>query len=47
MLTIQAIVFGALLALTPSLALLGFLLWRERVGFRIDEGAYRRPPSCV
>jgi hypothetical protein len=42
--TIQAIMFGVLLALTPSLVLLAILLWRERVGF---EGTYRRPPSCI
>jgi hypothetical protein len=45
--TIQAIMFGVLLALTPSLVLLAILLWRERVGFGIDEGTYRRPPSCI
>ena len=45
--TVQAVIFGVLLALTPSLVLLGILLWRERIGFRIDEGTYRRPPSCV
>lgn len=45
--TVQAVIFGVLLALTPSLVLLGILLWRERIGFRIDEGTYRRPPSCI
>lgn len=45
--TIQAVMFGVLLALTPSLVLLAILLWRERVGFGIDEGTYRHPPSCI
>lgn len=45
--TVQAVIFGVLLALTPSLVLLGILLWRERVGSSIDEGTYRPPPSCI
>jgi hypothetical protein len=43
--TVQAVIFGVLLALTPSLVLLGILLWREGVGFRLDEGT--QPPSCI
>jgi hypothetical protein len=39
--TVQAVIFGMLLALTPSLVLLGILLWREGIGFRIHEGTYR------
>jgi hypothetical protein len=34
MTTIQAIFFGVMLALTPSLVLLAFLLWREEIGVR-------------
>jgi hypothetical protein len=34
MTTIQAVFFGIMLALTPSLVLLAFLLWREKIGFR-------------
>ena len=45
--TIQAVIFGVLLALTPSLVLLAILLWREGVGFAIDQGTYTRPPSCI
>lgn len=30
--TIRAIMFGAMLALTPSLALLALLLWGRRIG---------------
>jgi hypothetical protein len=32
MTTIQAVLFGIMLALTPSLAVLAFLLWREDIG---------------
>jgi hypothetical protein len=39
--TVQAVIFGMLLALTPSLVLLGILLWREGIGFHMDEGTYR------
>jgi hypothetical protein len=31
MTTIQAVFFGMMLALTPSLVLLAFLLWREGI----------------
>jgi hypothetical protein len=34
MTTIQAVLFGVMLALTPSLVLLAFLLWREGIGVR-------------
>jgi hypothetical protein len=34
MTTIQAVFFGVMLALTPSLVLLAFLLWREGIGVR-------------
>jgi hypothetical protein len=30
--TIRAILFGAMLALTPSLALVALLVWRRRIG---------------
>jgi hypothetical protein len=32
--TIQAVILGMMLALTPSLVLLAFLLWREEIGLR-------------
>jgi len=38
MTTIQAVLFGVMLALTPSLVLLAFLLWREGIGVR-EAGA--------
>ena len=40
MTTIQATMFGMMLALTPSLILLAFLIWRERIGLveRDTEG---------
>jgi len=34
MTTIQAVFFGVMLALTPSVVLLAFLLWREGIGVR-------------
>src|SRR6266849_6057258 len=34
MTTIQAVFFGVMLALTPSLVLLAFFLWREGIGVR-------------
>jgi len=42
MTTIQAVVFGVMLSLTPSITLLAFLLWRERIGFGEDEKAELR-----
>ena len=38
MTTIQAVVFGVMLALTPSMLVLAFLLWREGIGFA-DDGS--------
>jgi hypothetical protein len=38
MTTIQAVFFGVMLALTPSLVLLAFLLWQEGIGVR-EAGA--------
>jgi hypothetical protein len=32
MTTIQAVMLGVMLALTPSLVLLAFLIWREGIG---------------
>jgi hypothetical protein len=32
MTTIQAVLFGVMLMLTPSLALVGLLIWREGIG---------------
>ena len=40
--TIQAVFFGIMLALTPSIVLLAFLLWREGVGIAQDEEARSR-----
>ncbi|HTG05154.1 MAG TPA: hypothetical protein VK635_13990 [Bradyrhizobium sp.] len=37
MTTIQAVVFGVMLASTPSLVLLAFLLWREGGGLRSNS----------
>jgi hypothetical protein len=34
MTTIQAVFLGMMLALTPSLVLLAFVLWREGIGAR-------------
>ncbi len=42
MTTIQAIVFGIMLALTPSIVVLAFLLWREGIGIAEDEEARSR-----
>jgi hypothetical protein len=36
MTTIQAVVFGVMLALTPSMLVLAFLLWREGIGLADD-----------
>lgn len=38
MTTIQAVVFGVMLALTPSMLVLAFLLWREGIGLG-DDGS--------
>ena len=40
MTTIQAVMLGVMLALTPSLVLLAFLVWREGIGV-IDEDSDR------
>ncbi len=37
--TIRAIMFGAMLALTPSLALLALLFWGRRIG--LSDGSDR------
>jgi hypothetical protein len=34
MTTAQAVFLGIMLALTPSMILLGFLLWRDGIGLR-------------
>jgi hypothetical protein len=36
MTTLQAVFLGMMLAWTPSVVLLAFLLWRERIG--LEEG---------
>jgi hypothetical protein len=39
MTTIQAVFFGIMLAWTPSLVLVAFLLWRDGIGLRrVDAG---------
>ena len=38
MTTIQAVAFGVMLALTPSMLVLAFLLWREGIGLA-DDGS--------
>ncbi len=40
--TIQAVVFGIMLTLTPSIVVLAFLLWREGIGIAEDEEARSR-----
>jgi hypothetical protein len=42
---VQAFVLGAMAALTPSLLLLAFLIWREGVGLtrERDENAHAPP----
>jgi hypothetical protein len=42
MTTIQAVVFGIMLALTPSIVVLAFLLWREGIGIAEDEDVRSR-----
>ena len=42
MTTIQAVFFGIMLALTPCIAVLAFLLWREGIGIAKDEEARSR-----
>jgi hypothetical protein len=37
MTTIQAVVLGVMLAWTPSLLVLAFLLWREGIGLAGDK----------
>jgi hypothetical protein len=41
--TVQAVIFGMMLALTPSLVLLALLIWREDIGLveQNSEGAPR------
>jgi hypothetical protein len=46
MTTIQAVIFGIMIALTPSLVLLAFLLWREEIGLRGD-GDNRNPSHIL
>jgi hypothetical protein len=45
MTTIQAVIFGIMLASTPSMVLLAFLLWREKIGKigHDKEAELRRP----
>lgn len=38
MTTIQAVMLGVMLALTPSLVLLAFLVWREGIGVIEEDG---------
>ena len=42
MTTIQAVFFGIMLALTPSIVVLAFLLWREGIGIAEDKEARSR-----
>jgi hypothetical protein len=42
MTTIQAVVFGIMLALTPSIVVLAFLLWREGIGIAEGDEARSR-----
>jgi hypothetical protein len=44
MTTIQAVFFGVMLALTPSVVLLAFLLWREGIGLRSNSEFDDQPP---
>jgi hypothetical protein len=42
MTTIHAVFFGIMLALTPSIIVLAFLLWREGIGIARDDEARSR-----
>jgi hypothetical protein len=42
MTTIQAVFFGIMLALTPGIVVLAFLLWREGIGIAKDQEARSR-----
>jgi hypothetical protein len=42
MITIQAVFFGIMLVLTPSIVVLAFLFWREGIGIAEDEEARSR-----
>jgi hypothetical protein len=42
MTTIQAVFLGIMLAMTPSIVVLAFLLWREGIGIAEDEAARSR-----
>jgi hypothetical protein len=42
MTTIQAVFFGIMLALTPSMVVLALLLWREGIGLGEDKEAGSR-----
>jgi hypothetical protein len=44
MTTIQAVFLGVMLAWTPSLVLLAFLLWREGMGLNRDLEFDDQPP---
>jgi hypothetical protein len=44
MTTIQAVFLGIMLAWTPSLVLLAFLLWREGMGLKRDLEFDDQPP---
>jgi hypothetical protein len=42
MTTLQAVFLGMMLALTPSVALLAILLWRDGIGMRSDRDSGSR-----
>jgi hypothetical protein len=46
MTNLHAFVLGVMATLTPSLLLLGFLIWREGIGLtgKSDEGTNSPPP---
>ena len=44
MTTIQAVILGMMLVLTPSLILLAVLVWREGIGLTVDETDFFQRP---
>jgi hypothetical protein len=43
--TLQAVIFGMMLSWTPSIVLLAFLLWRERIGLPEDLNSKSKSPA--
>jgi hypothetical protein len=45
--TLQAVIFGMMLSWTPSIVLLAFLLWRERIGLPEDLNSKSKSPAKI